>query len=587
MFTFHKRGRSLISVKDMDKAEKLLSHVRVLEEVEDEDENDDTGNEPRSPRHIRNLTMIYLLFLAEAIMAASLTSQVSLLVPSPDSGCSGTDTSFLRSTLECAYFFGSATGIFWGSAVDRYGRRRVALLGLSGMVPCCLSMGFFRSFTAFAVLRFVAGVVGSATRMAGLAMSADVTHESKSRRTTTIARLPLVAACGCIGPLVSHMWSRAIDGRIFKIFARYPGLSGQIACATLIFSITLAETMLLEEVSKGRVCGGGLRIANDANLQTLPTNASHSSVSDESSDSEKAGFLTTSHHPSAPRDSLNITNVEALTDSAATPKILRPVITTIQMLTAPTLLLLLSSYSLLLLHTSIFDLLLPHITRSTVRYPGTSAGIPCSYLRPLTLFLTLLAAIRILRLIPWVTSRVGTLFMYRRVTLVFPLFYTLVPLLGLGISIAGPPQWLAGGLSALVMLAVKILAGSAEVLALLLVLAAVPDAASTGTVLGVMALAELFRALAVGVSGSAFYLFSFWAEDIRCAMVVLSAVLWVGLVVMAGVGWLITGRLREEGKLVLRVGKDVPESCLVWEGVWDCDSEGEGECEVGTGEGCE
>lgn len=237
MLGFHKRGRSLIPVSDMDKSEKGVFVLPTEEMLEDE---------MQTPRQKRNLVMVFLLFLAEAIMASSLESQIVVLVPS--STCLSMDKSFLRSILKCAYYFGSSLGLLWGCAADRFGRRRIALGGLAGMSACCISMGFASSFEAFASLRFVAGALSSATTISGLAMLADVTHGSSSR-TKTIARLPLVAVLGSIGPLVSSMWHQAFDGRLFEVFARFPSLSGQIACAGLVFTITGAEMWLLEEVS--------------------------------------------------------------------------------------------------------------------------------------------------------------------------------------------------------------------------------------------------------------------------------------------------------------------------------------------------
>ena len=242
MLGFHRRARSLIPVSDTDKTEKM-DCVGIAEEETFEIGED----ELQMPRQRRNLTMIYLLFLAEAIMAASLSSQIAVLIPST-STCLSMDTAFLRSILQCAYYFGSSTGLFWGCAADRFGRRRVALIGLGGMSACCISMGFATSFQAFALLRFVAGALSSATTISGLAMLADFTHGSSSR-TKVVALLPIVAVCGSIGPLAAHMWHKALDGRVFEVFARFPGLSGQIACAGLVFTITGAEVWLLEEVS--------------------------------------------------------------------------------------------------------------------------------------------------------------------------------------------------------------------------------------------------------------------------------------------------------------------------------------------------
>ena len=224
----------------MDKSEKIGRVEKTEEEVPETEED-----VIQTPRQKRNLTMVYLLFLAEAIMASSLSSQIAVLLPST-TGCSSINTAFLRSILQCAYYFGGAAGLFWGCAADRFGRRRIALVGLTGMSTCCL--GFATSFPAFALFRFVAGATRSATTTSGLAMLADMTHGSSSR-VKIVARLPVIAVCGSIGPLAAHVWHTAFDGQSYEVFARYPGLSGQLACAGLVFTIAVAEACLLEEVS--------------------------------------------------------------------------------------------------------------------------------------------------------------------------------------------------------------------------------------------------------------------------------------------------------------------------------------------------
>lgn len=169
MFGFHSRSRSLIPVRDMEKMEEAYTEKQPRFEEEEEQQ------EPMTSRQTRNLTLIYLLFLAEAIMASSLSSQINILLPSA-TACLTMNTSFLRSILQCAYYFGSASGVMWGLVADRLGRRKVALLGLVGMSACCISMGFATSFTSFCVLRYIAGAISSALTVSGLAMLADSTH---------------------------------------------------------------------------------------------------------------------------------------------------------------------------------------------------------------------------------------------------------------------------------------------------------------------------------------------------------------------------------------------------------------------------
>ena len=210
-------------------------------EEEEEEEHDKT-----TPRQRSKLIMIYLLFLVEAIMDSSLPSQVSVLTPSTDD-CLAMDTAFLRSILQCSYSFGSALGVFWGFTADRWGRRKVALTGLSGVFLCCFCMGLATGFAALVALRCVAGALGSAVTVSGLAMLTDVTHGSK-RRIHVVAALPLVVICGHIGSLIPVVFRNLAMSRSSDTSAEYSSRAGQVICALIILSITVAEIFLLPEV---------------------------------------------------------------------------------------------------------------------------------------------------------------------------------------------------------------------------------------------------------------------------------------------------------------------------------------------------
>lgn len=543
MLGFHKRNRSLIPVKSLDALEDSEKHMLLLqeEEVEAGDDNmefegDESGNNTLRSR--RNLVMIYLLFLAEAIMSSSLSTQIMVLVPSA-TGCVDMDVSFLRSVLQCAYFLGSAMGVFWGFVADRLGRRKVAMLGLAGMSTCCLCMGFATSLPAFTGLRFMAGMVSSAVTVSGLAMLADSTHGS-SDRVKTVARLPVVALGGSVGPLAAQIMRCIGENTKVGVFARFPGLSSQIACASFVLSIGLAEAMLLKE--------------------TLPQPVSKPIEREEYQDCEKATFLGQSLLNDS-SDSLNISIIEALNDNTAAP--LPSYLSVSQLLTAPSVLLLLASYSILSLHSSTFEILLPHLAHTGSHQGGL--GIPCAWLTSVVTIVKIVAAIRILHFVPLVVSKIGLLPVYRRISVVFPILYVVVPLVGLGVNAAGGSPMIAAVFNTIAMLAKATLAGAAHVLVLLLVLNAAPDASSTGTVIGVVSISELFKALAVGASGVSFYLSNDYS------MVVVNGSLWAALAFIAMLGAGVTWKLRESPK----IGTDIPEECLVWTDMFDAHSDEE------------
>jgi len=495
--------------------------------------------EPHTPRQRRNLTMIYLLFLAEAIMAASLSSQIHIIFPT-SAACLDMNTSFLHSILQCAYYFGSASGIMWGLVADRIGRRNVAMAGLLGMSVCCISMAFATDFTAFCILRYLAGSISAAVTVSGLAMLADSTHGSKSR-VQVVARLPMIAVCGQLGPILSNSIHHFAQQHLEGIFEKYPALSGQVACGMLVLFITFAELCLLED--------------------TLPHPGMVKKDEGDDVDCEKAAFLT-SRESTDSQESLAITIMEALSDDAAASR--RPsTISIAQMLTAPSIMLLLASFSVLSLHSSTFEVILPHIGHTETHNGGM--GLPCSWLHPVLLVVKVIAAVRIMHFVPFLVRRVGLIPMYQRTSFIFPVLYIIIPAVALAVNATGASPIISAIISSFATLAKTTFAGAAQTLVLLLVMSAAPDASSTGTLVGVISISELFKALAVGLAGMSYYL----SDDY--SMLVINGSLWASLAIIAMVGALMARGIREGPRL----GTDLPAECFVWQGVFDAESDEE------------
>lgn len=195
----------------------------------------------------RQRTLVYLLLLAEAIMTASLSAQIPLLIDASSSACSDYSLAYIRSLLECAYFFGSTCSVFWGLATDQAGRKTIAILGLSGTLACCLFMGFATNLPGWVTLRFLSGCMGSAVFTAALAMLADLSMAS-NRALQTVSRLPLISVCGGVGPLLQAIVRQIGEHAPVGIWSQWPALNGQIACASLILVIFVVEAFCLHEV---------------------------------------------------------------------------------------------------------------------------------------------------------------------------------------------------------------------------------------------------------------------------------------------------------------------------------------------------
>ncbi|EME49875.1 hypothetical protein DOTSEDRAFT_121901 [Dothistroma septosporum NZE10] len=533
MFGVHSRSRSLIPVGDLEKTE--AAQTRCTEAPSEQEEETDA----QTSRQRQSMTMIYLLFLAEAIMSSSLSSQIDILLPS-SSACLTVDISFLRSILQCAYYFGGANGLMFGLFADKVGRRKIALTGLFGMSLCCISMGFATSFAAFCVLRYIAGAVSSAATVAGLTMLADSTHGSK-RRVKVIARLPVLAVCGQLGPLLSNTIRHLAQDHSAGVFAQFPGLEGQMTCTALVISIALAEVCLLDE--------------------TLPKNDPKDFEHDDYVDGEKAAFLGQQRLSIDSDDSLAISIIDALNDDSAGPRPSR--IGVSQMLKAPSILIMVASYAVLSLHSSTFEVVLQHIAHTDAESAGM--GISCSQMQPLMLVVKALAALQVMHFVPKLVSKGKALPLYRKISMVFPVLYMIIPAVALAVHATGTSPVLSAVVSTMATLVKATFTNAAHVLVLLLVLSTAPDASSTGTLIGVVSVTELFKALAVGLAGISYYL-----SDSH-SMFALNASVWAALAVIALVGSFITGKLRAAPRL----GPDLPSECFVWQGMFDVESDDE------------
>ncbi|KAH7399248.1 major facilitator superfamily domain-containing protein [Pyrenochaeta sp. MPI-SDFR-AT-0127] len=517
MLGFHRRTRSLIPVKDLAKYDQLpmveKDDVYAEEEVE-------IQNAPfvADKSRQRQLMLVFLVFFAEAILASSLQPQLQMLLSSSDY-CGNISTSYLRSILDCAYAFGGTTGLFWGYLADRMGRRRVTLLGLWSMLICCLSMGFATSLASCTIFRFFAGMASSTIVCTSLTMIGDLSATAEERA-KNVARLPLISLCGSLGPLMQGMVSESLQA-YGMVWEKFPMLGSELACASLLFAIALTASIKLKET---------LPLYSDPSADRMDV------------DCEQAAFLARNS------EDTNITLVDF-----ARPE----PITITQFMQAPSLLVLLSSFCLLSLHASSFDVLLPHLGHSSTQHGGM--GIPCDWLSVVVLVVRGIAGLTICYAVPFAMEKYGLLKLYRAVSLLFPAIYIITPLLALLVTCAG----FAPAISVLSIFTKHLLTGGASVLVALLVLNTTPDAFSAGTVVGMMQVASLFKAFAVAVSGTSYY----FSDDLSVQSTNLA--LWTCLALFGAVGAGLAWFVRERPS----VETDFPSEVLCWETCFDADAE--------------
>jgi len=497
----------LIPVKDLGKYDQI-PQIEVTEWKEQESEEEEMDVEvvkaPKRKERTMQLTLVYVMLLAEAIMASSLQPQLQMLM-SDDEYCGSLSTSYLRSILDCAYAFGGTTGILWGYLSDRIGRRKVALGGLWAMFACCLIMGFADDLFSCVIFRFVAGVASSAIVVTTLTMIGDLSPNTVERA-KNVAQLPLVALCGSFGPAIQAMLPGSAEDS---------ALGSQIACGSIVLLVAATASVMLKE--------------------TLPLD-DNSDLIDP--DCEKAAFLSDNDYPTI-----------SIVDSV------RPdPISIIQFLKAPSFLVLLSSFSLLSLHASTFDVLLPHLGHSSTQHGGM--GIPCEWIEINVLIVRGIAALVIVFSVTHAVEKFGLLKSYRSISAFFPALYVITPCLAF---LATFSTNLVTAISMISIFIKHTLSGGATILVILLVLNTTPDAFSAGTVVGMMQIASLFKALAVAVSGASFYL----ANDYSVATT--NYALWTSLAAFGVAGAALAWFVRERPS----VERDFPSEVLCWETCFD------------------
>jgi len=168
---------------------------------------------------------------------------------------------------------------------------------------------------------------------------------------------------------------------------------------------------------------------------------------------------------------------------------------------APSLMLIVASYSLLSLHSASFDQLLPLLGNSSIKHGGL--GLPCSFISLVVLFSSIAAGVVILKYFEKSVRRLGLLQLFRLCCWVFPVIYIATPLL------SKPAQGSQAGIiisSATSIFAKTLVTKFAQTLVLVLVTSASPDPYSLATIMGFMQCASVFRSLAVAGTGVAFSL---------------------------------------------------------------------------------
>ncbi|RPA77810.1 MFS general substrate transporter [Ascobolus immersus RN42] len=542
-----------IHVEDLDEEEGLLvtegdgseEDRRSEQEEEEEYEKMMDGNGNGWKRK-RQLGMIYTLHLADAIVIASLQPQLYILLKDTNL-CGSADSTYWAGIVESVFALGSVAGLYWGCLSDRVGRRPIALMGLLGMCMSALIMGFSTSALVCAIVRFFGGFMASSLRTMVWTMLGDVSRSSKSKA-NNFSRLPLVSIGGLLGPIMqaalAHRFGK--DGDLWKMF---PILSSQLACAGLILLVLIANFFLLEE--------------------TLPVRSSDLEDDAQLSYESASGLLEKEQAQSYLRETDQY-SLDSPTETTFTRR-RRPIVfsktetaplSLMQIMKAPSFMVLLISFSYLCLHTTTYDQLLPLIGNSPTSKGGL--GLPCSILSLVVFITGVIAAAVLYSWFGRTVERFGLLRFFRICSWLFPVVYVTTPLVA---SISQFSEVVAFFSSVLSILLKSIIANFAQTLVVILVLNTSPDAFSLGTLMGFLQASTVLRSLAVGAVSLAMGLSG------KKGDMLVNGVMWTVLTVIAIGGAIGAGWVKDKSI----VGRDYTVEELKWEVAYDVESSGDEE----------
>ncbi|KAI5817150.1 major facilitator superfamily domain-containing protein [Pyronema omphalodes] len=422
----------------------------------------------------KQLWLIYSLQLAEAIVAASLSPQLYVLLRDSEL-CGSINTAYWTGLVEAIFALGSITGLCWGRLGDKYGRKPIALIGMIGLSVSCIVMGFSTGIFMCALIRAFAGLMSSCIRVAVAAMLGDISHSSRAKA-RSFSRLPLVATGGVIGPLLQAALAHrfANDGIFWKT---YPILISQMACAALMLAIFGVNLAMLKETLPSSLS------AHDFE-KSLSSHRRGSESSDEFG--EESSFLG--------RNGIALPHNDKLAPIALS-----------EILRSRSLMIILAAYSLFSLHSASFDQLLPLLGNSPTKLGGL--GLPCSFISLVVFFASLAAGLVIWFSSPRAIKKLGLLPSFRAACWVLPAIYFLTPLLS---KLAHENQPAIIATSVFSIFSKTLVTGAIKTLVLIVVTNSSPDPYSLATIMGAMELAGHVRALAVLGTGAAWWL----AEDL-------------------------------------------------------------------------
>ena len=404
----------------------------------------------------------------------------------------------------------ACTGILWGRAADRLGRKPALLAGLIGVMITILAFGLSRTLAWAVIARSVSGAVSGNVGVIRTTVAELVPQKELQPRAFSV--MPLVWGVGSIaGPILGGLLARPAQlyPSVFDqthLFGTFPYLLPNVV-ASIFFIIGLVTGFLFLEESLashkhqpdfGRRLGGPI-------IGLFKTRKMSRKQGDEEESANLLKPTRTSSKSSIQSDTGSFTRKTPIRETPATYREVFTRQSSISLL----------AYALLALHSIAYDQLIP-IFMHHPRQTHTSSTSSTSYIPTLkfsngfglnhgrigllfTIYAILCTFIQFV-IYPPAANRFGVLPCFKFISIIFPLAYLLTPFTAL----FEDPVWRQASLCAVMMLK-----GFAGMFAFPCAIILITNSASSYRILGTLngvstSISALGRAAGPAIGGATF-----------------------------------------------------------------------------------
>uniref|UniRef100_A0A060SXH1 ARAD1A13112p n=1 Tax=Blastobotrys adeninivorans TaxID=409370 RepID=A0A060SXH1_BLAAD len=324
------------------------------------------------------------------------------------------------------------TGILWGVASDKFGRKPVVLIGLTGSAVSLLVFGLSTNYYMAVGARCIAGLLNGNVGVIRTLLGEIATK--RSHQAVAFSIMPLLWQVGCvIGPMLGGYLAEPVEthpewfskgSKAYILFSKYPFLLPNIIVSSVLVLGMSVAFLFLKETHEDYQDRYDIGRALSSRLLGVFRGSKCSEKSDQDDDSRESSPLLEDPEASEdygarkPVSTARIEEVDQSWGAILTPYVRRSLV----------------SAGLLALHCMVYDELLPIFLETGVD-PTSKApfslrgglGMDAERVGNLLSLNGFIGIFMMLVVFPWIDSTFGTLVPYRISLWCYPAVYFVVP----------------------------------------------------------------------------------------------------------------------------------------------------------------